>query len=145
MDDSSLQAAAVAFGEAEFDWCGSFPLALRHDDLDDEEDDDEEDDEQAEGNVLSVVGRWDYRLVDADAVLMAGRRAYADTWTDDTDEDAELAVQTVHNAVGELLHSPDLAQLEGVAGLEVSQFWVHTFVHDGSETNEDDPFGIAYD
>lgn len=139
-----IQAAAVAFNEAEFDWCGSFPLALGNDDFD-EDDEGGDDEDEAEGDVLSVVGRWDYRLTDPVAVLSAGRQAYAKTWADDTEEDAEFAVQTVQNAVGELMHFPDLAQIEGVPGLQISQYWVNTFVHDGSETDEDDPFGMAGD
>lgn len=93
---SGLQEAARAFCEAEFDLCGSVPLALmRHDDEEDEDGD------QDDGSVLPVVGRWDYRITDPDALVDAGRRAYLNAWPDDPLEDAG-------SAVGEILHGDGL-------------------------------------
>jgi len=132
--------AAVAFADAEFDWCGSTSIKVHT--HEDDEDYDEWDDDEA-GDVLSVLGRWDFRITDPEAFLSAGRRAYAKTWPDDTAEDAEIAVQTPHNVVSELLHGHGLGRVEKAPGVEVRQFWTTTFVHDGTEVDEDDPFGIA--
>jgi len=135
--------AVVAFTDAEFDWCGSTSIRVHVDE--DDWDDDDEDDEEEVGDVLSVVGRWDFRVTDPEAFLAAGRRAYAETWPDDTDEDAEIAVQTPHNVVSELLHGRGLDRLEDAPGIETSRCWVHSLVHDGSETDEEDPFAIAHE
>ena len=141
-----MQSAAVAYNEAEFDWCGSFPLALRtdEDEFDDADAEGAEDDGN-EGDVVSVVARWDYRVVDPHALLAAGRSAYSQTWPDDTEEDANIAVQSPPDAVSEMLHMPALTQLEGANGLEIGQVWVETYIHDGTETDEDDPFDIVYE
>ncbi|WP_404385468.1 hypothetical protein LL946_05210 [Knoellia locipacati] len=134
--------AAVAFTDAEFDWCGSTSIRV-HTHKDDEDDDNWNDEEDEEGDVLSVLGRWDFRITDPEAFLAAGRRAYAKTWPGDTAEDAEIAVQTPHNVVSELLHGRGLGRVEKAPGVEVRQYWTTTFVHDGTEVDEDDPFGIA--
>lgn len=134
--------AVVAFTDAEFDWCGSTSIKVRVDE-DDDWDDDEEDEDEEVGDVLSVVGRWDFRVTDPEAFLSAGRRAYAETWPDDTAEDAEIAVQTPHNVVSELLHGRGLDRLEAAPGIESSQYWFDSLVHDGSETDEEDPFAIV--
>lgn len=134
--------AVVAFTDAEFDWCGSTSVKVRRDD---EWDDEDEDDGEETGDILSVVGRWDFRVTDPDAFLAAGRRAYAKMWPDDTAEDAELRVQTPHNAVSELLHGRGLGRIEKAPGVEPVRFWTHSVLHDGSETDEEDPFAIAHD
>ncbi|GGB80090.1 hypothetical protein N798_01065 [Knoellia flava TL1] len=137
--------AAVAFTHAELDWCGSTSIKVRidEDDWDDDEDDDEEDEEV--GDVLSVVGRWDFRVTDPEAFVEAGRRAYAEAWPDDTAEDAEIAVPDVGAAVAALMHPPTLDQLEGAEGLDMAMVWAETYLHDGSETDEEDPFAIVHE
>lgn len=139
-----LQAMAMAYSDAEFDWCGSSPLALVRDEEDDDDwDDDDEDAPDDHGEVMSVLGRWDYRITDEQALITAGRSAYANTWPDDTAEDAEIAVPDAARAVGELIHASDVAQLEGVDGLELREWTVQNLVHDEPEIDEDDPFGIV--
>lgn len=139
-----VMASAQAFNEAEFDWCGSFPLDLGPDAEDDE---DEDLDERAGGQVLSVVGRWDFRITDEDAVLAAGRAAYLRAWPDDTQEDAEIRVQQVDGAAAELEHADGLTALDNAAGLELHRDVIGFIVHDGGddETFDNDPFGITRD
>jgi len=72
-----LRKAAIAFDSAEFDWCGSFPLAIQTFEDDEEDERDEEDEVAAASNgVLTAVGRWDFHITDTDAVVAAGRAAY---------------------------------------------------------------------
>ena len=141
-----VMASARAFNEAEFDWCGSFPLGLRPDA---NEGEDEEDlvDELVGGDILSVLGRWDLRITDEDAVLAAGRAAYLRAWPDDTQEDAEIRVQNVGDAAGELVHADGLTGLHAPAGLQLQRDVTGFVVHEGEddETFDSDPFGITRD
>lgn len=85
----AVSEAANAFADAEFDWCGSVPLTLIPDDEDDEDWDDEHEESACGSNgVISVVGRWDYRVTDPDALVESGRRAFLNAWPDDTPDDA---------------------------------------------------------
>ena len=141
-----VMAFARAFNEAEFDWCGSFALDLRSD-AEDGEDEEALDDEPVGGEILSVVGRWDYRITDEDAVLAAGRAAYLRAWPDDTQEDAEIRVQQVSDAAAELEHAGGLTELDNAAGLQRHRSVISLVVHDGEddETFDNDPFGITRD
>jgi len=136
-----LESAANAFNDAEFDWCGSFPLALAEVD---EDEDDEVDDGRVFG-VLSVLNRSDYRITDVDAVIAAGRAAYLTAWPDDIEEDAQVRVQNVGSAAGEIMHANGLSGLDGTAGLEDYRDFTSVVVHDGED--DDDfhaaPFAIA--
>lgn len=142
-----LMAATRAFNEAEFDWCGSFPLGLRPDDEDDQDEEEEWEDEPASGSILSVLGRWDFRITHEAAAIAAGRIAYLRAWPDDTEEDAVTRVQQVGDAAAELMHSDGLAGLERADGLRLERDATVFVVHDGEddETFDDDPFGITRD
>ncbi len=137
---STLIEAARAFDSAEFDWCGSFPLGLPLDD--DEDDEDWDDDVSSSGEVLSVIGRWDYRVTDEDALVDAGRRAYLAAWPDDTQEDAEYRVTDARSAAGEILHDEDLAALSETLGLLRYRFLAQILTHVGDDDFENDPFGL---
>jgi hypothetical protein len=141
-----LRSAAEAFNDAELDWCGSFPLALRGADEDDtwDEGDGAEDDEPTA--VLSVLSRWDFRVTDVDAVIAAGRAAYLTAWPDDTEEDARVRVQDVVSAAAEITHAHGLSSLHGSAGLEPDHDFTEFVVHDGEDDDafQADPFAIVH-
>ncbi|GAA1979339.1 hypothetical protein [Microbacterium pumilum] len=144
---AQLHAAAVAFDDAEFDWCGSFPLGLDADRWDDDEED--EDEEEDDSDILTVVGRWDYRVVDETALISAGRAAYARAWVDDTDEDASIAVPDAASAARELAHLDGWGVLEHAEGLESLASTQTVILHedDGASwfDNDGDPYAILRD
>jgi len=139
----ALVQAARSFADAEFDWCGSFPLPLPADDEWEDDEDWDKDDSHSSGAVLSVVGRWDYRITDEDALITSARAAYLRTWPDDTDEDAEFRIRDAGSAAGELLHGDDLNALNSAEGLEAHQFAVDVITHEGTDDFDVDPFGIV--
>lgn len=137
-----LRSAAAKFDDAAFDLTGTAPLGVE---AWDDEDEDEDDAEDETGPVLTVVGRWDYRITDADAVMAAGRRSHLAHGTDDTDEDARLRVRDVESAAGEIMHGDAVARLDETPGLEQIRFATTVIRHDGAdeETFDDDPFAIV--
>ena len=139
-----LHQAAAAFDEAEFAWCGSFPLGLDARSWDDEG---TEDEDQGEGSILTVVGRWDYRIVDESALISAGRAAYARVWVDDTVEDASFAVADSSAAAREIAHADGWHALEQAGGLEPMASSQTVIVHeeDGHSwfDSDEDPFAIV--
>src|SRR5262249_10784313 len=126
-----VMASARAFNDAELEWCGSVSLDLGPDAHDD--DDEDLDEEPEGGQILSVLGRWDFRITDKDAVLAAGRAAYLRAWPDDTQEDAEIRVQQVADAAAELDHADGFTGLDNVAGLELHRNVIGFVVHDGED------------
>ncbi|GAA2027874.1 hypothetical protein GCM10009740_16940 [Terrabacter terrae] len=145
-----VRSAARAFNDAEFDWCGSFPLALADDDEDDDDRwDDEEESEDAvnEQPMLTVFGRWDFRVIDASAAIAAGRSAYLRMWSDDTEEDASIRVKEVRDAAAEIMHADGLAGLESANGLRLARDATAFVLHEGEsdEAFDEDPFAITRD
>ncbi|HMM95107.1 hypothetical protein [Phycicoccus sp.] len=138
-----LRSVAAAFDDAAFDLTGISPLGV--DAWDDEEDEVEDEPDDASGPVLTVVGRWDYRVTDPDALMESGRRGYLAHWSDDTDEDAAFRVQDVVSAASEIIHGDAVHRLDETPGLEQVRFVTTLFTHDGEddETFDDDPFAIA--
>ena len=136
-----LAEAGSTFADAEFDWCGTFPL-LSDDDDDDGEDEDE-DETGGDNTVVSVLGRWDYRITAPDAVIDAGKQAYRTAWPQDTEEDARVRVDSVGRAVNEILHGGDLDALNAAPGLEPYQSSINVLIHDGRDDDEDIPHGLA--
>ncbi|WP_194846625.1 hypothetical protein [Mumia zhuanghuii] len=122
-----LVEAAAAFDDAEFDWCGSLALGVSLPDLeDDEDDDDDDDDEEDDGDdeddgasTLRVSAAYTFRVLEREAVVRAGREAYATCWPQDTPEDAEYAVHDVVTAAGEIVHAHGMSALENTDGLEL--------------------------
>ncbi|MDF2090944.1 hypothetical protein P0Y31_01175 [Knoellia sp. 3-2P3] len=115
----TLVTVAHAFEDAEFNWCGSFPLGLGAED--DLELDDEDEEEVPEGRMLSVFRRWDLDILDEAAVIAAGRAAYLRAWPDDTEEDASLRVQDVEMAASEIIHADGIDALGSTEGLEAER------------------------
>lgn len=143
-----LQQAVNDFADAEFDWCGSIPVAVSEvedEQLDALDEDIEGDAPSQELGVLTVLGRYDYVITDAAALVQQGREAYLQHWDQETGEDAAERVQEPSEAVAELLHGAPLAELEGVPGLQLDAWVSQLIQHDGSteEEIEEDPFGIA--
>ena len=141
-----LQQAVNEFAEAEFAWCGSFPVRIEEPSASDEELEDGPvgDPALAQAPVVSVLGRWDYMVTDAAAFLEHGRGAYLRAWPDDTDDDAQVRVVDVESAVFETLHGPRLSALEEAAGLEPLWSTARVVRHAGTSEDEflDDPFGV---
>jgi hypothetical protein len=140
-----LGSAANAFNDAEFDWCGSFPLSLADvDERDDWDEDDEAEDDEAK-SVLSVLGRWDYRVTDAEALITAGRAAYLTAWPEDTEEDARIRVHDLVSAAAEITHAYGFSSLEETAGLESDRDITAFVMHDGEDDDafHEDPFAIV--
>ena len=141
-----LARAAAAFDDSEFELCGSSALTV---DVDEDDDDDEVWDSgtEATGEVLSILGRWDYRVFDEAATITAGRAAYLRAWPDATEEDASVRVQDIEHAVGELMHADGLAVLGDTPGLQLERDTVFVLSHEGDsdEAYDVDPFGIVRD
>jgi len=119
-----LRDVADGFNESEFDWCGSLPLALDSDDDDIEEEDHEE---RGSGDVLSLIGRWDFRVTDEKKVLRAGRRAYRRAWPRESKKDAKHRVRDLESAAAEVMHAAGLAGLDEVEGMCLER-WSNSFV-----------------
>jgi hypothetical protein len=94
--------------------------------------------------MLSCLCRWDFIVTDEQAVVAAGRHAYARTWPSDTEEDAWFAVSDLGGAAMEIVHADDWAGLQRVEGLALSDSWAAYLTHDGdTETDDGDPFSIG--
>ncbi|WP_345762123.1 hypothetical protein [Diaminobutyricibacter sp. McL0608] len=136
--------AAASFNEAEFDWCGRFPLGL---DADESDDEDEDEDETVDGDVLTVVGRWDYRVVDADGLKAAGRAAYTRAWPEDTEEDADVAIADPSAAAQEIAHAGGWKALDDARGLQPIASTVSVIIHQNDNTawidGDEDPFALT--
>lgn len=96
-----------AWNERVADHTGTFPVSLLgRDDV--EGDDDSEDEGDSirvrDGEPISVVSRWDLRVVDATALVQAGRQAHKRLQPDENDEDAAVAVPDAGQALYALMH-----------------------------------------
>lgn len=105
---------------------GTLPVTLLddEDDEDDFEDDEDDDDELTDGEVLSVVSRWDLLVVDPGALLRAGRAAHQRLRPEENDEDAAVAVPGPGHAMYSILHEidepwHDMPGVEVVSGTRV--------------------------
>ncbi|WP_277210981.1 hypothetical protein [Isoptericola croceus] len=139
------RALLPAFNDAEFEWCGSFPLALVSTEEDDDLDDDEEP-ERPSTPVMTMVGRWDFQVTDEDALIEAGRVAYLEAWPDQEREDAELRVESLVAAASEVAHRGGPEALEAADGLTPVRAAFEFVLHDDGGDDEefdDDPFGIV--
>lgn len=142
---TTLENAAEAFNDAEFEWCGSFPLALASTGDDEDDLDDGEEPERPRNPVVTMVGRWDFRITDEDALIESGRAAYLDAWPDEDREDAETRVQSLVEAAAEVSHGGGPEALEAADGLEPERATFEFVLHDGGDDEEfeDDPFAIV--
>jgi hypothetical protein len=146
-----LADAGASFDHAELRWCGSIPLGVQgFSDADDDRDEDalaEEATDVGEGEVLSGLGRWDFRVVDAEALMLAGRAAYASNWPQDTVEDAEVAVSDIRRAASELVHAGGWSALQDAPGLNPDRAVTIFVTHAGTDNAgwDQDPFAILDD
>jgi hypothetical protein len=140
-----LRSAAVAFDDAEFDWCGFFPLGVQ--DFEDDEEDEGDEVAPASNGVLTAVGRWDFRITDTDAVVEAGRAAYSKAWPDATPEDALERVQGPESAASEISHADGWSELSSTSGLFLYRDVIRFITHDGLDDDEweENPFRIVED
>jgi hypothetical protein len=128
-----VQEALNAFAESEFGWCGSFPVRTSGSLDDDWDEDVDEGLPTDEAPVVSVLGRWDYVVTDAAALMDEGRSAYLRTWPKDTVDDANVRVTSVESAMGEILHSASLRELDEAPGLRPVSSSLELVRHDGTD------------
>jgi hypothetical protein len=101
--NAALEELVEGWNEAVFEHTGTAPLLLEEEDLDEDE---EEEDEPEQ--VISVVSRFDLRVVDSDALLAAGRAAQErhpveldETGEREPVESAEQAIYEISRELGE--------------------------------------------
>jgi len=98
-----------------------------------------------EAPVVTVLGRWDYVVTDAAALVQHGRAAHLAVHPRDDHEDAVLRVPSVTAAVDAVLRGPVLAALEDAPGLAPVASASQVLQHAGSSDTEleTDPFGLT--
>jgi hypothetical protein len=101
--NAALEELVEGWNEAVFEHTGTAPLLLEEEDLDEDE---EEEDEPEQ--VISVVSRFDLRVVDSEALLTAGRAAQErhpveldETGEREPVESAEQAIYEISRELGE--------------------------------------------
>jgi hypothetical protein len=96
----------AAWSDRVFDHTGTTPVYLLNRDEDDEDFDeaDEGPNDVGDGDVLSVVSRWDLRAENAEALIAAGREAHRRNRPEEDDEDAAVAVDSAAMAMYAVLH-----------------------------------------
>jgi hypothetical protein len=101
--NAALEELVEGWNDAVFEHTGTAPLPLEEEDLD--EDEDEEDGPE---QVISVVSRFDLRVVDSEALLAAGRAAQErhpaeldETGEREAVESAEQAIYEISRELGE--------------------------------------------
>jgi hypothetical protein len=141
---AALESAATAFNDAEFNWGGTTPLPLLTPDY---EEDEEDEQEPASGGIVSLLGRWDFRVTDEAALIQAGRSAHLHSWADRDREDAEFVVNSITRAASEVFDTGGPEALENTDGMEPVRAAFNFILHDGGDDEEfdEDPFAIARD
>lgn len=117
-----LLRAALRYAEAQADYTGiGYPLETLYRLLEDEEFEGGGDalgEEGADGGeVVSVLQRHDYAIVDAAAVMAAGRAAHRRSWSEGDESATGAQVTNVGNALYELAHADGWDSLDRVAGV----------------------------
>ena len=113
------------WNDAVWDHTGTLALSLNDTEDDpDDWDDDDEDDVDLEGEIVSVVSRFDLRIADADAVLAARREAHRRLWPKENEEDALAAVSRIADARYSINHEAgepwfDIPGAQPVSGARV--------------------------
>ncbi|MER7251001.1 hypothetical protein [Kribbella sp. NPDC000426] len=113
--NAALEGVVEDWNEAVFEHTGTTPLLL------DESDDDEDEEDVEPDQVISVVSRFDLRVVDLDALLEAGRAAQErhpaeldESGEREPVDSAEQAIYEISREVGEAWF--ELPGIEMVAG-----------------------------
>lgn len=96
----------AAWSDRVFDHTGTTPVYLMNRDEDDEDFDDEfeEPAEVVDGDLVSVVSRWDLRIEHPQALIASGREAHRRNRPEEDDEDAAVAVDSAAMALYAVLH-----------------------------------------
>lgn len=92
--NAELEELVESWNDAVLDHTGTIPLAL----VDTEDLEEEEEEVQAE-QVISVVSRFDLRVVDTDALLAEGRAAQERVLAEDQESDLRDPVETTEQAI----------------------------------------------
>ncbi len=102
--------------------------------------------QRSEHGIVSVVGRWDFRVCDLAAVLESGRAAYRLNHPETTDR-ADAEVLDAEGAVEQLLEAFGMDAVYDTDGLEPVRVFTVALAHDedDDETFAEDPFAIAYE
>jgi hypothetical protein len=109
--NAALEGVVDDWNEAVFEHTGTSPLLL-------DDDEDETDDEDAEPDqVISVVSRFDLRVVDLDVLLEAGRAAQ-ERHPAELDENEQEPVETAEQAIYEISREVGEAWFE-LPGIEM--------------------------
>jgi hypothetical protein len=142
---TAFRHAAEAYDDALFDLTGEvtpweFPQGP-HIDV-------EYEDVSAEPTDIGVLLRRDYRLSDADALVAAGRAAYADLYADHPEEAAVTDVTHAGRALYQMLHAYGVDGLDAQAeesGLTPrgGTVWVQALTERDADSLADDPFGVV--
>lgn len=119
--NAALARALLGYREAISQCSGTTPRfwSRLDDDVDLGWDDDETDDDEDFAVVrIAVLRRRDYAVIDYDAVIAAGRRAYLREWPEHDDEDAAFVVDGIGPALAEVAGAEQswdgLAELPGL-------------------------------
>ena len=112
----ALSAVVVDWNDRVGDHTGTWPLLLRGYDDPGPEDVEVPPEPAAIESQVSVVSRWDLDVVDAAAVVAAGREAHLRSWPRDGGADADVAVPGIPEALYAFLHErgEPLLDLPGV-------------------------------
>ena len=103
--------------------------------------------DEAAAETLGVLVRRDYAMEDDDALLAAGREAFAELYPDDP-EAASADVSSAGRALYQLLHAHGVdglferAELAGLRPLG-GTIWVQVLDDEGAATLVEDPFAVA--
>lgn len=91
--NDEVRRAAAAWNDAVMDHTGTSTLAIASLDGDDDLDEEEEDADDPESPVaVSVMSRWDLDIIDAVAVIQAGRAAHQRMYPAETEVDAAARI-----------------------------------------------------
>jgi hypothetical protein len=123
--NAALEELVEEWNDAVFEHTGTTPLLL-------DESEDEDDEEVEQDQVISVVSRFDLRVVDLDALLEAGRAAQErhpaeldETGEKEPVDSAEQAIYEISREVGEAWF--ELPGIEMVAGARAYVVPEHPF------------------
>lgn len=134
--NAALEELVEGWNDAVFEHTGTAPLLLEEEDLDEDE---EEEDEPEQ--VISVVSRFDLRVIDSEALLAAGRAAQErhpaeldETGEREPVESAEQAIYEISRELGEAWF--ELPGVDLVAGARA--YVVPEYPFEPLEANADD-------
>ena len=103
---------------------------------------------EATPEIVTVMVRRDYAMNDDDALLAAGRGAFAEQNPEEPEETANAEVHQPGSALSELLHAYGVDGFEEraeFAGLQArgGTIWLQALHEEDAATLADDPFGVA--